>query len=48
VEIKERTCAVNDEKSYHINLDTKFSGLELIDVPSLVATANGRTRPSAR
>jgi mannose-6-phosphate isomerase-like protein (cupin superfamily) len=28
---------MTDEKSYNINLDIKFGGLELIDVPSLVA-----------
>jgi hypothetical protein len=28
---------MTDEKNYHINLDTKFGGLELIDIPSLVA-----------
>ena len=30
---------MNDEKNYNINLDIKFGGLELIDVPSLVAAA---------
>jgi mannose-6-phosphate isomerase-like protein (cupin superfamily) len=37
--IAERTCCTADDKNYHINLDVKFSGLELIDVPSLVAAA---------
>ena len=30
-----------DEKNYNINLDIKFAGLELIDVPSLVAASQG-------
>lgn len=28
-----------DDKNYHINLDIKFGGLELIDVPSFVSAA---------
>lgn len=30
---------MNGEKDYNISLDIKFGGLELIDVPSLVAAA---------
>jgi mannose-6-phosphate isomerase-like protein (cupin superfamily) len=30
---------MNGEKDYNINLDVKFGGLELIDVPGLVAAA---------